>query len=44
LDFHLRRNAIKYPKSITSKQKIFQMQINNKHLNENFITIITINN
>jgi hypothetical protein len=43
-DFHLRRNAIKYPKSIMSKQKLFQMQINNKHLNEKCITIITINN
>jgi hypothetical protein len=26
-----------------SNQKLFQMQINNKHLNEKFIIIITIN-
>jgi hypothetical protein len=36
-------NAIKYPKSIMSNQKSFQMQINNKHLKEKFITINTIN-
>jgi hypothetical protein len=30
-------------KSIMSIQKSFQMQINNKHLKEKFITIITIN-
>jgi hypothetical protein len=31
-------------KSVMSNQKLFQMQINNKHLNEKFITLITINN
>jgi hypothetical protein len=42
LDFHLRRNAIQYPKPIMNNQKSFQMQIN-KTLKRKFITINTIN-
>jgi hypothetical protein len=44
LDFHLRRNAIKYPKINHEQSKIIPNAINNKHLNEKIITIFTINN
>jgi hypothetical protein len=43
VNFHLRRNAIKYPKINHEHSKIIPNEINNKHLKEKFITTITIN-
>ena len=44
MNFHLRRNVIKYSKINRAQSKLFQMQVNDTHLNEKLITLITIIN
>jgi hypothetical protein len=44
VNFHSRRNVIKYSKTNRVQSKLFQMQINDTQLNEKFITLITIIN
>jgi hypothetical protein len=41
VNFHSRRNVIKYSKTNRAKSKLFQMQINDTQLNEKLITLIT---
>ena len=41
MNFHSRRNVIKYSKTNRAQSKLFQMQINDTQLNEKLITLIT---
>jgi hypothetical protein len=44
VNFHLRRNSIKYSKTNRAKSKLFQMPINYTQLNEKLITLTKIIN